>query len=316
MSRQREPKNSILIVLVALGIVMAVMSLFLILGGRTYIAQKIKSIPHNIGIKSQVSESSDIKTPILQKKVVQSFVIPDFATVPKDQLGESILRGKDYLEHTFEKLPQFTGAKINCTSCHLNSGTTQFAGPWVGVVARFPQYRSRSGKVDTLTDRVNDCFERSLNGKRLPEKSPEMTDIVSYMTWLSRGYAIGQDVEGSGMPKLVLSREPDLEKGRIVYEAKCASCHQNNGQGVYTNSGQVTYPALWGKHSFNVGAGMARLHTAAGFVKKNMPLGQGGTLSDEEAWDVAAYFTQQGRPDFQKKVSDWLKGDKPKDARY
>ena len=141
MNQQQEPKNSILIVLVTLGIMVAVTSLFLILGGRSYIAQNIKNTTYSIDIKNKPSESSDMKTPVLTKKVVQSFVIPDFATIPKDQLGESILRGKEYLEHTFEKLPQFTSAKINCTSCHLNSGTTQFAGPWVGVVARFPQYR-------------------------------------------------------------------------------------------------------------------------------------------------------------------------------
>jgi thiosulfate dehydrogenase len=251
-----------------------------------------------------------------QKTVIRPFIIPDISSVPKDKQGESLLRGKDYLEHTFERLPQFVGAKLNCTSCHLNAGTTRFAGPWVGVVARFPQYRSRSGKVDTLTDRVNDCFERSLNGKRLPEKSPEMTDIIRYMTWLSKGYTTGQDVEGSGMPKLVLNRSPDLKKGRVVYEAKCASCHQSNGKGIYASTGQAVFPALWGNQSFNIGAGMARLQTAAGFVKKNMPLGQGNTLSDDDAWDVAAYFTQQSRPDFKKKVKDWPKGDKPKDARY
>ena len=47
-----------------------------------------------------------------------------------------------------------------------------------------------------------------------------------------------------------------------------------------------------------------------------MPLGQGGSLSNDEAWDVAAYFTTQARPDFKKKINDWLKGDKPSDARY
>ena len=61
---------------------------------------------------------------------------------------------------------------------------------------------------------------------------------------------------------------------------------------------------------------MARHHTAAGFVKKNMPLGQGNSLTDEEAWNVAAYFTTQPRPDFKKKLNDWIKGDKPSDARY
>lgn len=267
-------------------------------------------------IKSTQIETVKKSDPLALGRGLQKFVVPDFATYPEGHYGESVKRGKDYLENTYEKLPQYVGAKMNCTSCHLNSGTRQFAGPWVGVTARFPQYRSRSAKVDTLADRVNDCFERSLNGKRLPEQSPVMTDIVSYMTWLSKGYAIGQDVEGSGMPKLVLTRSPDLKKGQLVYMNKCASCHQPSGEGVYTENGRVVFPALWGKKSFNIGAGMARLHTAAGFVKKNMPLGQGDSLSDDEAWDVAAYFSQQQRPDFKKKVNDWLKGDKPKDARY
>lgn len=257
-----------------------------------------------------------INLPLSSSKVTQKLVVPEVSSIPTDKVGESIKRGKDYIENTYQRLPQYVGAKINCTNCHLESGTKQFAGSWVGVVARFPQYRSRSGKVDTLPDRVNDCFQRSLNGKRMPEKSVEMTDIISYMTWLSKGYAIGQEVEGMGMPKLVLQREPDLEYGRVVFENKCSSCHQSNGKGLYSAEGKVVFPALWGKTSFNIGAGMARLHTAAGFVKKNMPLGQGDSLSDDEAWDVAAYFTQQQRPDFKNKAKDWLKGDKPKDARY
>jgi hypothetical protein len=62
---------------------------------------------------------------------------------------------------------------------------------------------------------------------------------------------------------------------------------------------------LWGEESFNIGAGMARTYTAAAFVKRNMPialhdrfpLGQGG-LSDQDAVDVAEFFTHQPRPDF------------------
>ena len=59
-----------------------------------------------------------------------------------------------------------------------------------------------------------------------------------------------------------------------------------------------------------------RLDTAAAFVKANMPLGQGGSLSDDDAYDVAAFFTRQPRPDFARKHLDWPKGGKPKDARY
>jgi len=83
------------------------------------------------------------------------------------------------------------------------------------------------------------------------------------------------------------------------------------------------YPPLWGDQSFNIGAGMARTYTAAAFVKRNIPigfheqfpLGQGG-LSDQEAVDVAAYFSGQPRPDFPDKVKDWPSGGKPQDARY
>ena len=37
----------------------------------------------------------------------------------------------------------------------------------------------------------------------------------------------------------------------------------------------------WGEDSFNDGPGMARPFHAAAFVKHNMPLGQGGLLSDQ-----------------------------------
>lgn len=229
----------------------------------------------------------------------------------------SAARGKSYLEHTPEKLAKYVNAEINCTNCHLRDGTTPGAGSWVGVAARFPQYRARSAKLDTIEDRVNDCFERSLNGKPLPSRSQEMTDIVAYLTSLSASVDNGPvDKSSLGMPKLKLTRKPDVESGRAVYARKCASCHQAGGEGLFGNDGSVIYPALWGARSFNIGAGMARLQTAAGFVKRNMPLAQGNTLTDDEAWDVAAYFTQQDRPDFAKKQSDWTNGDRPEDARY
>jgi len=61
---------------------------------------------------------------------------------------------------------------------------------------------------------------------------------------------------------------------------------------------------------------MARLPNAAAFIKVNMPLGAGNSLSDRDAIDIAAYFTRQPRPDFAAKTRDWPKGDKPADAPY
>lgn len=41
---------------------------------------------------------------------------------------------------------------------------------------------------------------------------------------------------------------------------------------------------------------MHRVNTGAAFIKANMPLGKGGSLTDQEAWDVSAYMNHQPRP--------------------
>jgi len=62
---------------------------------------------------------------------------------------------------------------------------------------------------------------------------------------------------------------------------------------------EYTYPALWGKNSFNDGAGLYRISNFAKYIKYNMPLGvthRNPQLTDEEAWDVAAFIVSQARP--------------------
>ncbi len=245
----------------------------------------------------------------------RTFVVPDPSTIPTGALGDAVRRGEHLATHTAEALPDYVGADLNCTNCHLRAGTVAKAGPWVGLAGVFPEYRTRSDSVVTLEARIDDCFERSVNGRRLPMESPDMAALVAYVTWLSKDVPVGVSVEGRGFQKLTSSPTPDPGHGREVYAAKCASCHGANGQGVVSGD-QITFPPLWGDGSFNVGAGMARLDTAAAFVKWNMPLGQGGSLTDQEAYDVAAFFTTQPRPDYAGKVADWPKGGKPRDARY
>jgi thiosulfate dehydrogenase len=80
-----------------------------------------------------------------------------------------------------------------------------------------------------------------------------------------------------------------------VYQTHCAACHGVDGEGL-KSGGAYTFPPLWGRSSYNAGAGMHRDATAAGFIKANMPLGQANTLTDQEAWDVAAYMNSQPRP--------------------
>jgi thiosulfate dehydrogenase len=236
--------------------------------------------------------------------------------IPEGPLGDAIRLGEQIVTRTTVYARSYVGARLNCTSCHLEGGRQRDAGPWVGIWGLFPAYSERSSSVETLDDRINECFERSMNGKPLPRDGAEMRGILAYMAWLSRGVPTGAPMPGRGFPRIRPSREPDATKGRQIYLAKCAACHRPDGQGIAGPDDAPVFPPLWGDRSFNIGAGMARIDTAAAFVRAKMPLGQGGTLSDQEAYDVAAYFTRQPRPDFAGKDRDWAKGGKPADARY
>ncbi len=238
------------------------------------------------------------------------FVVPHPSTIPAGPVGDAVRRGKALLEHTKDPLPRFVGNDLRCTSCHMDGGTRKDAMPWIGVYSRFPQYRSRTGAVIVIEDRVRDCFERSMNGRSPAHDSKDMKDMVAYLAWLSRDVPVGRDVEGSGM-RAVEPLEPDTARGRETFIAECARCHGEDGQGKIPPA-----PPLWGPRSFNIGAGMSRLRTAAAFVKVAMPFDRPGSLTDQQAYDVAAYMNSRGRPDYPGKELDWPNGDPPPDVAY
>ena len=241
--------------------------------------------------------------------------VPSERTIPAGPVGEAVRYGRQVLTQTQVFARAYVGNGLNCSSCHLEAGAKAYAAPWVGLWGMY-EYRARNAKVNTLQDRVNDCFERSMNGKALPLDSDEMRGILAYVWWLSREVPTGVDVRGRGFRRLRTSRTPDPGRGQTLYAEKCSSCHGLDGHGRSGPNGEYAFPALWGPKSFNIGAGMARVNTAAAFTKTNMPLGRDNTLTDQEALDIAAYFTQQPRPDFPAKIRDWPKGDKPKDVPY
>jgi thiosulfate dehydrogenase len=177
------------------------------------------------------------------------------------------------------------------------------------VYGRFPQYRSRAGRVILLEDRINDCFERSLNGRALARDGRDMTDIVAYMAFLSRGVPAGATVQGQGLPQLP-RLAADTAAGTRLFATQCARCHGAQGAGT------PAAPPLWGPQSYNIGAGMARVYTAAAFIRHNMPFDRPGSLTDQQAIDVAAYINSRPRPDFRGKDRDWPNGDAPPDSPY
>ncbi len=163
--------------------------------------------------------------------------------------------------------------------------------------------------MQNIYDRVNDCFERSLNGEKLDSSTHEMKAIYAYMKWLGEGVPKGVVRGGTGIVKLkYLDTAASPLAGRKVYVANCQSCHGIDGHGVLNDkdTGYV-FPPLWGNHSYNDGAGLYRLSNFAGFVKDNMPFGTNyhmPVLTDEEAWDLAAFVNSQPRP-HKNQSMDW-----------
>ncbi|HJU89259.1 MAG TPA: c-type cytochrome [Gemmatimonadaceae bacterium] len=234
---------------------------------------------------------------------------PSDSAIPDGALGVSIRRGRALLANTRDSLPTLVGNQLQCVSCHPLNGTKANAMPWVGVYGRFPQYRARSGTVQVIEDRITDCFERSMDGRAPAWNSREMRDMVAYFAFLSQGVPVGAEVQGQGLPRL----EPlpgDSARGAALFAAQCVHCHGADGTGT------AIAPSLWGPNSYNIGAGMARLRTAASFIRYNMPADRPGTLTDQQAFDLAHYINSHPRPDFKLKHLDWPNGDPPPDVAY
>lgn len=238
------------------------------------------------------------------------FSAPSPESIPGTQLGEDIRRGYEVVVHTQDFAKPFVGNALNCTNCHLDAGLNPNAASYVGLAAVYPEYRTRSARVATLAERINECFERSLNGKPLPPDSSSLKAVVAYIEWLSQGVPHGTKVPWRGIPRIASTRPADPVNGKRVYGIRCAFCHGMDGQGT------MSAPPVWGPNSYNIGAGMARISVAASFIKANMPRGWGWALSDDEAYDVAAFINSKPRPDFPDKVYDWPKGGKPEDVPY
>jgi len=226
-----------------------------------------------------------------------------------DPFEASVYRGLALVTQTRDSLRAYVGGNLNCTSCHLEEGRRGNAAPLAGVFARYPQYMSRSGAVVPIEDRINYCFTRSLAGSKLPPDSREMQDIVAYLSFISRGVPTGEHVRAEGMPKMP-SLIGDSTRGRVLFLDNCSRCHGVNGAGM----GPI--PALWGPQSFSIGASMARQERAASFIRHNMPFDRPGLLSDQQAYDIAAYITSMPRPDSPGKENDWPDGGVPSDVPY
>lgn len=249
---------------------------------------------------------------------------------PDTEEGKRAAFGEKLIMETYDYFLDGQGNNINnqlaCASCHVYGGTKTYGIPFVGLAQFYPAYMGRENEERNLAQRINGCFERSMDGQAIDEDSPEMIAILAYIDHLSQDVAVekGQRIKGQKTPDLdqLPDRAANPKIGKEVYAVHCAVCHGENGAGMRMPGQErgYLYPPLWGDDSFNDGAGMHRLLTAARFIKANMPTGttyEDPQLTDEEAYDVAAYINTLTRPHKANREKDYPDlSKKPIDAPF
>lgn len=196
--------------------------------------------------------------------------------------------------------PQYSGDSLSCTNCHFAGGNT-LGGKnngisLVGVYATYPRYSERDGKEISLPERINSCFERSLNGHPLPHDSPLMQQLISYLKWISTPVLFTKQYPWLGLQQIDSKALPNPDNGEKLYSRYCSECHGSRGEGTH-HEGALDMPPLWGDKAFNDGAGMHTQKTLAAFIYENMPYTQ-ASLTPEQAQDIAAYIRLQPRPKY------------------
>ena len=234
---------------------------------------------------------------------------PFLATRPAPPVNATEEYGRRLIGQTSELLGpdhpdpgmRYSGSRLACGSCHLAIGTEAGTLTLLQTTDHYPRFSGRVGAQTDIEDRINECMQRSMNGKPLPADSPEMMAMAAYIRSLGARYA----AMGAGQKKtkepgafVTPNRAAGVDAGGQVFKERCAICHGADGLGLLATTDKrrgYVFPPLWGPDSFNDGAGMHRVLTAARFIKARMPLGE-PTLTDDQAFDVAAFINAQPRP--------------------
>lgn len=231
------------------------------------------------------------------------FTPPPVSEIPDGPEGESIRRGMAIFADARTHAAEFVGNSLACKNCHMDNGRRANSSPMWAAWVSYPQYRKKSGTINTMEDRIRACFLYSMNAPSSPSGGPPprdsdvYRDLESYFHWLAKGASTDTKMKGAGYPTPPLPDGGyDPARGAQVFAARCAACHGPDGRGARQPDGKVVYPPLWGPRSYNWGAGMARVDLAAGFIRANMPFDQPGALTDGQAWDVAAFIDSHERP--------------------
>ena len=226
----------------------------------------------------------------------KTWTAPDPATIPQGPVGDSIRLGLQMFNDTPKSAAPYVGNKMSCAHCHVGSGTVAQAMPLVGVPGMFPLYRgTREG-----SDHLRGTHRAVLSAQRIrPPRSEQQpgNDRAGRLCAVAiERSAHRAPFPGRGLVKLPADLTGDVDRGSLIFAKQCALCHGAEGAGQLP-----TIPALWGPDSYSDGAGMNNVERMAAFVQHNMPQNDPGSLTPQQAFDVATYVHSKPHSHFELK---------------
>ncbi len=91
---------------------------------------------------------------------------------------------------------------MNCQNCHLDAGTRPFANNFSIFYAGFPKMSARSGRKEEAFERIDECFERSMNGKAPGRNSREMLAMLAYLKWVGKKQDAAHSIADNSVKKI------------------------------------------------------------------------------------------------------------------
>jgi thiosulfate dehydrogenase len=165
-------------------------------------------------------------------------------------------------------------------------------------------YDRFTGLLLTYELRQMQCYINSSNGFKPNAADDLMRDVTAYSRFLSGALdlKIGRRYPEQGIDEIpasaTLKRGDDYIRGAHLFRHKCAQCHGPQGLGIKAE-GKVLYPAVAGPNAYSVDSRMnfAMVNSVMpGFICRNMPPGQEGSLDNEQCRDIAYYIGTLPRP--------------------
>jgi thiosulfate dehydrogenase len=204
------------------------------------------------------------------------------------------------------------GNHLACTHCHQSVGDKQDAdGKRLKGSLNLGTSWTMADMYDRFTGlllpfelRQMQCYINSSNGYKPNIADDVIRDVTAYSRFLSAALdlKIGNHYDEQGVDEIAASatdkQGDDYVRGEALFKEKCSACHGPQAQGQEV-AGHLIAPAIAGPNAWNAQSRNYFNYVSTilpGFICRNMPLGQEGTLSNQECRDIAFYIGNLPRP--------------------